>query len=143
GRVDLEAAVKAVALGAIPPEVSIQDPPWFHLVDPVETDHLALRANLGAKRPGALPYSFVVEVGPGIEPRDFQFKTVRKVGRVCAPAPTDEVLVDIPVADIEAVFPLGTDFSQPPLAFGPPLQGQSIVPSNQFMFTVRVRMTDA
>jgi Subtilase family/FG-GAP-like repeat len=142
GRVDLEAAVAAVGSGAIPPEVSIQSPPWFHLIDPVETDHIELRGNVAAKRAGALPYSYVVEVGAGIEPREEQFHRVHAVGRECTASIDDGLIADIPISTVKAVFPPGTDFSAPPLAIGPPLQGQALVPSNQFMFTVRVRVTD-
>src|SRR5439155_18170017 len=50
------------------------------------------------------------------------------------------VLATLDLADVMAAFPPGTDFSAPPS--GPVVQGQANVPSNQFAFTVRLRVSD-
>ncbi|MGH7859969.1 MAG: FG-GAP repeat domain-containing protein, partial [Candidatus Binatia bacterium] len=141
GRMDLEAAVKAVAPGTIPAEISIQSPPWFHIIDP-DTGSFRLTGNLRATRAGAAPYSYVVEVASGIEPLDAQFRTVLSQTGQTSPIESG-LLASIPVEDVKDAFPPGTDFTAPPLALGPPLHGQANVPSNQFLFTVRVRVTDA
>src|SRR5205807_2074659 len=50
------------------------------------------------------------------------------------------LLTYLSLADVMAAFPPGTDFSAPPS--GPVVQGQANVPSNQFAFTVRLRVRD-
>jgi hypothetical protein len=142
GRVNLRAGMAAVKVGpgGIPPQARILNPPWFSIVDPTTTHSVTLAGFLAANRPGAAPFTWTVQVGTGIEPLDAQFTTVASG---TSATPISGTIASIPVAAIEGTFPPATDFTAAPLAAGPPIQGDAHVPSNQFMFTVRVRVRDA
>jgi hypothetical protein len=68
GRIDMAAAVRAVAEGRIPPEAELTAPDWYSLVDP-RAASLAVRGEVSA-RGGA--YRCVLEVAPGSMPHDTQ-----------------------------------------------------------------------
>src|SRR2546422_751755 len=66
-----------------------------------------------------------------------------RVGFADGPSPPRRpgaLLTNLNLADVMAAFPPGTDFSAPPS--GPVVQGQANIPSNQFAFTVRLRVRD-
>jgi hypothetical protein len=142
GRVNLGAAVNAVKLGAggIPPQARLFNPPWFSMIDPVTQQNVPLTGYLAANWHGAAPFRWTVQVGPGIEPTDAQFVTV--TSGTSSKALSGSIRT-IPISTIKGVFPAATDFTSAPTAVGPPIQGDAKVPSNQFLFTVRVQVHDA
>src|SRR5207249_5849327 len=90
---------------------------------------------------------WALEFGIGIEPTSFrQFASGSGPSRIGFDATTTPprrpgaLLANLSLADVMNAFPAGTDFSAPPS--GVVVQGQANVPSNQFAFTVRLRVTD-
>jgi len=138
GRLNLRAALERLgvpALGVpakIPPEATIERPAWFQVLDPD-------RDNDGVDE--------TLEFGIGIEPSSFTpFASGSSPSHLgfddstSPPRRPGAVLATLDLADVMAAFPPGTDFSAPPS--GPVVQGQANVPSNQFAFTVRLRVSD-
>jgi subtilase family protein/VCBS repeat protein len=161
GRIDLDAALTRVASGPIPPEAGLESPPWFAVLDPDPNGDDTLDASFPIHATidlrGASNASWTLEVGPGIEPSESPANgwTVVASGSTAVPfghgpglARPGGVLATIPASAIAAAaFPtkvagLG-HFSAPPLAVGPPIQGDADVPSNEFAFTLRLRVWSA
>ena len=160
GRLNLRAALERLgvpALGVpakIPPEATIERPAWFQVLDPdrdndgVDESLLVPIEGTAAADRGATPsFSWTLEFGIGIEPSSFtpfaSGSSPSHLGfddRTSPPRRPGAVLATLDLADVMAAFPPGTDFSAPPS--GPVVQGQANVPSNQFAFTVRLRVSD-
>jgi len=160
GRLNLRAALERLgvpALGVpakIPPEATIERPAWFQVLDPdrdndgVDESLLVPIEGTAAADRGATPsFSWTLEFGIGIEPSSFApFASGSSPSHLgfddstSPPRRPGAVLATLDLADVMAAFPPGTDFSAPPS--GPVVQGQANVPSNQFAFTVRLRVSD-
>jgi len=160
GRLNLRAALERLgvpALGVpakIPPEATIERPAWFQVLDPdrdndgVDESLLVPIEGTAAADRGTTPsFSWTLEFGIGIEPSSFtpfaSGSSPSHLGfddRTSPPRRPGAVLATLDLADVMAAFPPGTDFSAPPS--GPVVQGQANVPSNQFAFTVRLRVSD-
>jgi len=160
GRLNLRAALERLgvpALGVpakIPPEATIERPAWFQVLDPdrdndgVDESLLVPIEGTAAADRGATPsFSWTLEFAIGIEPSSFtpfaSGSSPSHLGfddRTSPPRRPGAVLATLDLADVMAAFPPGTDFSAPPS--GPVVQGQANVPSNQFAFTVRLRVSD-
>src|SRR5206468_4013236 len=100
-----------------------------------------------ADRNPTSPFTWALEFGIGIEPTSFrQFAIGSGPSRIGFDATTTPprrpgaLLANLSLADVMNAFPAGTDFSAPPS--GVVVQGQANVPSNQFAFTVRLRVFD-
>ena len=156
GRVDLDAALALVETGPIPPETGLETPPWFQVLDPDPDGDGTLDASFPIVATfdvrGAASASWTLEVGPGIEPAEFPLSEYTVVasgnaglpfGHGPAPSRPGAVVATLSAQDIaNAAFPPLTDFSAPPTALGPPVHGDADVPSNQFAFTLRLRVED-
>lgn len=131
GRVNAAAAVRAVRDGAIPPEAAIEHPRWFAPLDP-RTGDLPLNGRVAANR--AASYRYVVEVGPGVQPRDEEFVEVFRSAEHARPVTGELAVLDLGL--VAAMLPGGVT--------GPPVQddGSGRGDPERFAFTVRVRVTD-
>jgi hypothetical protein len=164
GRVNLDAALARVSANplppVIPPEAGLESPPWYAVLDPDPNGDDTLDASFPIRATfdlrGAATASWTLEVGPGIEPKESPVSQWVAVASGTTAVPFGHgpgttrpgaVLATIPATAIAAAaFPtkvaaLG-QFSAPPLAVGPPIQGDANIPSNEFAFTVRLRVTD-
>src|SRR2546422_935809 len=160
GRVNLRAALERLrvpALGIpaqIPPEATLERPAWFQVLDP-DLDNDGVNESLmvpivgtaAADRGATTSLHWTLEFGIGIEPTSFtrfaSGSSARHVGfdgSTTPPRRPGAVLGTLNLADVMAAFPPGTNFSAPPS--GVVVQGQANVPSNQFAFTLRLRVTD-
>src|SRR5438034_972902 len=160
GRVNLRAALERLGVPAlgiaakIPPEATLERPAWFQLLDP-DMDNDGVNESLmvpivgtaAADRGATTSLHWTLEFGIGIEPTSFtQFAMGSSPGHVgfddstSPPRRPGALLTSLNLADVMAAFPPGTDFSAPPS--GPVVQGRANVPSNQFAFTVRLRVRD-
>ncbi len=159
GRVNLRKALERLGVPAlgiaakIPPEATLEKPSWYQVFDPDmdndgvnESLSVPIAATASADRGATTSLSWVLEYGIGIEPTTFtQFAsgsspTHLGFGAGTPPHRPGAVLADLDLAQVMAAFPPGTNFSAPPS--GPVVQGQANVPSNQFAFTVRLRVAD-
>jgi len=159
GRVNLRAALERLGVPAlgiaakIPPEATLEKPSWFQVFDPDmdndgvnESLSVPIAATASADRGATTSLSWVLEYGIGIEPTTFtQFASGSSPSHLgfaagSPPRRPGTVFANLDLAQVMAAFPPGTDFSAPPS--GPVVQGQANVPSNQFAFTVRLRVTD-
>ena len=75
GRPNVYKAMQAISKGNIPPEAWIDSPRWYSLYDPTHTDGVGVRGHLDAPR-SKQPYRWKLQVAPGPEPADSDFKTV-------------------------------------------------------------------
>src|SRR5437870_2248125 len=159
GRVNLRAALVRLGVPAldiaakIPPEATLERPAWFQVLDP-DLDNDGVNESLmvpivgtaAADRGATTSLHWTLEFGIGIEPTSFtQFAMGSSPGHVgfddsSPPRRPGALLTNLNLADVMAAFPPGTDFSAPPS--GPVVQGQANIPSNQFAFTVRLRVRD-
>src|SRR5438876_8375790 len=160
GRVNLRAALVRLGVPAlgiatkIPPEATLERPAWFQVLDP-DLDNDGVNESLmvpivgtaSADRGATTSLRYTLEFGIGIEPTTFTtFASGSRPSRIgfdtstSPPHRPGAVLGTLNLADVMAAFPPGTNFSAPPS--GVVVQGQANVPSNQFAFTVRLRVTD-
>src|SRR5437899_2451090 len=160
GRVNLRAALERLGVPAlgitakIPPEATIERPAWFQVLDP-DRDNDGVNESLmvpivgtaAADRGATTSLTWTLEFGIGIEPTTFTpFASGSSAGHVgfdgstTPPRRPGAVLGTLDLSDVMAAFPAATNFSAPPS--GVVVQGQANVPSNQFAFTVRLRVTD-
>src|SRR5438093_110424 len=160
GRVNLRHALERLGVPAlgiaakIPPEATLERPAWFQVLDP-DLDNDGVNESLmvpivgtaAADRGPTTSLHWTLEFGIGIEPTSFtQFAMGSSPSHVgfddgtSPPRRPGALLTNLNLADVIAAFPPGTDFSAPPS--GPVVQGQANVPSNQFAFTVRLRVRD-
>ncbi|HVN86191.1 MAG TPA: FG-GAP-like repeat-containing protein [Candidatus Binatia bacterium] len=130
GRVNANRAVRAVAAGQIPPEASIDSPAWFETIDPESMPVLSMVGRVAANR--ATSFSYVIEIAPGIQPAEGDFRRSR-VSDVRTAALVGEIGA-IDIAEIRALLPNG--------ATGPALDANGAPDPDRFTFTVRVRVTD-
>jgi len=159
GRVNLRKALERLGVPAlgitakIPPEATLEKPSWYQMFDPDmdndgvnESLSVPIAATASADRGATTSLSWVLEYGIGIEPTTFtQFASGSSPSHLGFAAGTPPhrpgaVLANLDLAQVMAAFPPATDFSAPPS--GPVVQGQANVPSNQFAFTVRLRVAD-
>src|SRR5438477_5850061 len=159
GRVNLRKALERLGVPAlgitakIPPEATLEKPSWYQMFDPDmnndgvnESLSVPIAATASADRGATTSLSWVLEYGIGIEPTTFtQFASGSSPSHLGFAAGTPPrrpgtVFANLDLAQVMAAFPPGTDFSAPPS--GPVVQGQANVPSNQFAFTVRLRVSD-
>jgi hypothetical protein len=165
GRVNLDAALTRVSANpappVLPPEAGLESPPWFQVLDPDPNGDNTLDASFPIVatfdvRGATGSVGWTLEVGPGIEPAESPVSEWVTVASGSAAVPfghgpgaarPGSVIATIPATAIAAAaFPtkvaaLG-HFSAPPVAVGPPIQGDADVPSNEFAFTLRLRVTD-
>ena len=159
GRVNLDGALTRVASGLIPPEAGLESPPWFAVLDPDPDGDNTLDASFSIVATfdvrGAATANWTLEVGPGIEPAEFPLSEWIVVASGSTAVPFGHgpgltrpgaVLATIPASAIAAeAFPTKVApgaFSSPPVAVGPLIQGDADVPSNEFAFTLRLRILD-
>ncbi len=154
GRVNLRHALERLGVPAlgipakIPPEATLERPAWFQVLDPVAGPaQVPIEGTASADRGATTSFTWTLEFGVGIEPTTFtQFASGSSPSRVgfdgssTPPRRPGAVLAGLNLADVMAAFPPGTDFTAPPS--GVVVQGQANIPSNQFAFTVRLRVTD-
>src|SRR5947199_4445097 len=153
GRGNLAAAVARLGVPAlgiaakIPPEATLERPAWFQVLDPNQSPTVPITGTASADRGATSSLTWTLEFGVGIEPTTFTpFATGSSSSRVGFDASTTPprrpgaVLGTLDLAAVMAAFPPATNFSAPPS--GVVVQGQANVPSNQFAFTVRLRVTD-
>ena len=125
GRADLGAAVERVEAGRIPPEVLIEDPAWWHLLDPIALPTVPVVAHVAAPR--STGWTAEVAWGPGVQPSEDEFTVI---GTPSGSDALDGTLADLDMADVAAALP-GAAEGTPP------------ADPNAYVFTVRVRVTDA
>src|SRR3989441_2679242 len=160
GRLNLRAALERLGVPAlgiaakIPPEATLERPAWFQVLDPDldndgvnESPMVPIGGTAAADRGPTTSLHWTLEFGIGIEPTSFtQFAMGSSPSHVgfddgtSPPRRPGALLTNLNLADVMAAFPPGTDFSAPPS--GPVVQGQANIPSNQFAFTVRLRVRD-
>src|SRR5207253_10710581 len=153
GRVNLRAALERLGVPAlgiaakIPPEATLERPAWFQVLDPDQSPTVPIVGTASADRGAGTALTWTLEFGIGIEPTTFtpfaSGSSASRVGfdtSVTPPRRPGAMLGTLNLAAVMAAFPPGTDFSAPPS--GSVVQGQANVPSNQFAFTVRLRVTD-
>ena len=160
GRVNLRAALQRVGVPAlgiaakIPPEATLERPNWFDVLD-FDRDNdgvnesllVPIRGTASAERGASTALSWTLEFGIGIEPTTFTAfasgssgTRVGFDGSTTPPRRPGAPLGTLNLATVMAAFPPGTNFSAPPS--GVVTQGAANVPSNQFAFTVRLRVVD-
>ncbi|HUI24681.1 MAG TPA: FG-GAP-like repeat-containing protein [Candidatus Kryptonia bacterium] len=136
GRVNANRAVRAVAAGQIPPEVSIESPAWFETIDPVATPTLSISGRVAMNRVTSNPASgvslagYTVQVAPGVQPAESDFVTVVTSSAVSI----DGELGTIDLTALENQMPHGVT--------GPALNDDGSPDPDRFTFTVRVRAVD-
>ncbi len=154
GRVNLRAALERLGMpelnipAKIPPEATLERPAWFQILDPIAGPaQVPVEGTAADDRNPTSPFTWALEFGIGIEPTSFrQFASGSGPSRIGFDATTTPprrpgaLLANLSLADVMNAFPAGTDFSAPPS--GVVVQGQANVPSNQFAFTVRLRVFD-
>jgi len=153
GRVNLRAALQRLGVPAlgiaakIPPEATLERPAWFQVLDPDQSPTVPIVGTASADRGAGTALTWTLEFGIGIEPTTFTpFASGSSASRVgfdtsaTPPRRPGAMLGTLNLAAVMAAFPPATDFSAPPS--GVVVQGQANVPSNQFAFTVRLRVTD-
>lgn len=130
GRAHLGDALARIAEGRIPPEVLIERPAWWAIVDPVASPTAPLVGRVAARRSSDCRY--VAQWAVGIEPTEY-------VEFASGPCPDGEaVLGELPMQAIaDAIGPHSRDGSVPPATPG----GRPDI--NAHMFTVRVQAVDA
>jgi hypothetical protein len=130
GRVNADRAVLRVASGQIPPEAAIESPAWFDVIDPQAATTLTIAGRVAANR--AASYRYVVEVAPGVQPREADFEQVggqeALTGAVVGP------LGEIDLAALAARLPRGVE--------GPPTTDAGEPDPDRFTVTVRIRVVD-
>ena len=159
GRVNLRAALERLGVpglgiaAKIPPEATIDRPNWYDVLDPDrdsdgvnESLMVPIVGTASADRGATTSLSYTLEFGIGIEPTTFTTfasgSSPSRIGFDTSTSPPHRpgaVLGTLNLADVMAAFPPTTNFSAPPS--GVVVQGQANVPSNQFAFTVRLRVT--
>ena len=153
GRVNLRAALERLGVPAlgipakIPPEATIERPAWFQVLDPDQSPTVPIVGTASADRGAGTSLAWTLEFGVGIEPTTFtpfaSGSSASRIGfdaSVTPPRRPGAALATLNLGAVMAAFPPGTNFSAPPS--GVVVQGQANVPSNQFAFTVRLRVTD-
>jgi hypothetical protein len=130
GRLNADTAVLRVASGQIPPEVSIESPDWFALVDPETTPSLTVRGRVAANR--AASFGYVLEAAPGVQPAEEAF-VVQASGDDLTSA-LDGVLGTIDVAGLAARLPNGYR--------GGAVTDAGAPDPDRFTVTIRVRAVD-
>ena len=157
GRVNLRAALERLGVPALsipqrtPPEATIDRPAWFQILDPDrdndgvnESLRVPIIGTAAADRGGA-GLTWTLEFGIGIEPTTFTAfasgSSANHLGFDDTTSPPHRpgvVLATLDLAQVMAAFPPGTNFTAPPA--GVVVQGAANIPSNQFAFTVRLRV---
>jgi Subtilase family len=130
GRINADRAVLRVASGQIPPEASIESPAWFDVIDPQAGPTLTINGRVAANR--AASYRYVLEVAPGVQPRESDFEQVG--GEESLTSATVGALGEIDLAALAARLPRGVE--------GPPMTDDGEPDPDRFTVTVRVRVTD-
>lgn len=131
GRVNADSMVTAVMNGAIPPEADIKTPRWFEIIDPAQQETLAITGRVAAVR--AAGYRFALQVAPGVQPSDANFRTVYRSPIMFAPFEGILGVINLPA--LAARMPYGVEG-----ALSNPTNGRGMI--DKFSFTVRVRVTD-
>ena len=130
GRVNADRAVLRVASGQIPPEASIDSPAWFDVIDPQAASTLTINGRVAANR--AASYRYVVEVAPGVQPREADFEQAG--GQESLTSATVGPLGEIDLAALAARLPRGVE--------GSPTTDDGEPDPDRFTVTVRIRVTD-
>ena len=140
GRFNANRAVRAVAAGQIPPEVSIESPAWFDVINPESTPVLPIHGRVAMNRvatpaerqqSGIFIAAYTIAVAPGIQPAESDFATVL----ASAVLPTDDNLGSIDLRALESAMPHGVT--------GPAVNADGTPDPDRFTFTVRVRSCEA
>ena len=129
GRINADRAVLRVASGQIPPEASIETPPWFDVTDRGAAT-LTVTGRAAANR--AHSYRYVLEVAPGVQPAEGDFVEQASVSDLQV-ARTGE-LGTIDLAALAARMPHGVE--------GPATTDDGLPDPDRFTYTIRVRVTD-
>lgn len=128
GRINARRAVERVRDGQIPPEASIESPAWFTLVSPSQRV-LSVIGRVAANR--AASFSWVLEVAPGVQPREDQFAPVASGEEERARTGT---LGEISLAELAERMPYGVT--------GPATDASGRPDPERFTVTLRLRVRD-
>lgn len=74
GRVNSNTALRRVAERRIPPEADVTQPMWWETLDPISRPQVEIVGSVAARR--ANGFTYAVEYGCGIQPRDSAFVTI-------------------------------------------------------------------
>ncbi len=128
GRTNAFNSLKLMADGKIPPEAEINAPGWFEVLDPARTPQVAVRGFADAPR--ADRYTWELAYAPGITP------PVDGFTEVIASGEGTERTTEFGVWDLTKVaFDAARDY-------GPITSADNRTKTNQFTFTLRLRVTD-
>jgi hypothetical protein len=70
GRPNAGRAVRQIAAGKIPPEVNVERPYWFEVIDPGRQPMVPIQARIGIRKDRFQSYDWTLEWAAGIEPPD-------------------------------------------------------------------------
>ncbi len=127
GRIDAGAIVTWISHGMIPPESNITSPTWFDLDSP--SGSLQVTGTVGTPSSLATTWRYQVDVGVGPTPRP---GTWHLVATGTGSGVRSGTLADLTLAEVAALFPAGTNFSD-----GPTTTGGTPDP-DRFTFSVQV-----
>ncbi|MHB8220284.1 MAG: S8/S53 family peptidase, partial [Acidimicrobiales bacterium] len=127
GRINAAAIVTWIAHGQIPPQAQITSPTWFGTDNPGGS--LQVSGTVGTPGSLATGWQYQVDVGVGATPSPGSWHLV---ATGTGTGVVTKTLADIPLSDVAALFPAGTDFT-----------GGSVGPGgtpqpDRFTFSVRV-----
>ncbi len=128
GRADIGKAARQLAAGKIPPEVLIERPAWFAMLDPETTQAVAVRGRVAAPR--SSDCRFRLEWAPGVEPANDSFTPFAGAENLDCKAGIDGSITAFDLQTVAEAFPGSRTGGQ----------GADI---NQYLFTVRLVATDA
>ncbi len=128
GRADLGESARQLAAGKIPPEVLIERPAWFAILDPETTQTVPVGGRVAAPR--STDCRFRLEWAPGVEPANDSFVAFAGASDLDCKAGIDGPITQFDLQTVAEAFP-GSRTGE---------QGADI---NQFLFTVRLVATDA
>lgn len=129
GRINARRAVELVRDGRIPPEATIEDPPWFAIIEPARSS-LPVRGRVAAMR--ASSYRYELAVAPGVQPSEGEFELVASSSE--RSAAFTGVLGELDLAALARRLPHGTE--------GPAVDEQGKPDPDRFTVTLRLRVRD-
>src|SRR5262249_34838185 len=132
GRINANSAVRRVAPGLVPPEAEISAPDWFQIVDP-NTNTLTVSGRVAANR--AASYSYTVDIAPGIQPAEAEFRVVQSAAGL--DVPLEGTLAAVSLSALAERMPHGVD--------GPSIDESMDARGDpdRFTVTIRVRVVDS
>ncbi|HYC00616.1 MAG TPA: FG-GAP-like repeat-containing protein [Candidatus Limnocylindrales bacterium] len=132
GRVNARSAVEDILAGVIPPEAEIDSPVWFSYIDAERDGAFPVVGRVAAER--AQRYSYRVQIGYGVQPRESDFVDIVSYGATRS-SPLEGVLATITPEQIPAPTP---EQISRRLAQLPDLSSDY----DEFTYTIRVQVLD-